>query len=263
MKSFPSIQIFDTRIDILTLDQLMDAILEAICNGEKVIVSNVNIHALNISYQDSQFRAFLNKSDIVFCDGIGVKLAAGFLGLPVPHRYTPPDWFSLLCKISSSTGYSTFLLGSKPGITEKVKEILTCTDPVIISGMRNGYFSKEKETLDNKEVVNLINQAKPAILAVGFGMPMQERWIDENIKDLNANVFLSVGAMFDYLAGSVYRAPRWVTDNGLEWLARLFVEPRRLWKRYLIGNPLFCWRIFKQRLGVSKPTTARLTEVDQ
>jgi N-acetylglucosaminyldiphosphoundecaprenol N-acetyl-beta-D-mannosaminyltransferase len=81
-------------------------------------------------------------------------------------------------------------------------------------------------------------------------MPLQERWLMENWDHIDANVALTGGAVFDYVSGELQRAPRWMTDNGLEWLGRLLIEPRRLWKRYLIGNPLFIWRVLKQRLGL-------------
>jgi N-acetylglucosaminyldiphosphoundecaprenol N-acetyl-beta-D-mannosaminyltransferase len=205
-----------------------------------------------MSYEDSWFRSFINQSDIVFCDGMGVKLAAGILGMPKPYRYTPPDWFSLLCDVSSKNGRSIFLLGGKPGVTEIVREKISCTTQVTVAGNFHGYFDREHSSLENQAVLKMINQAGPDILVVGFGMPRQERWISENFDDLPVNVIISVGAMFDYVAGSVARAPRWMTDNGLEWLARLVIEPRRLWKRYLIGNPQFAWRIFKQRFGFLK-----------
>ena len=85
-------------------------------------------------------------------------------------------------------------------------------------------------------------------------MPLQERWLTENWPNLNAYVALPAGAAFDYVSGNVYRAPAWMTDNGLEWLGRLLVEPRRLWSRYLIGNPLFFWRLFKLRWRLFRQT---------
>ena len=94
------------------------------------------------------------------------------------------------------------------------------------------------------------NAVKPNILIVGFGTPLKERWLMENWDRIEVNVALTGGAVFDYVSGELRRAPRWMTDHGLEWLARLIIEPCRLWKRYLIGNPLFLWRVLKQRLGL-------------
>ncbi len=94
------------------------------------------------------------------------------------------------------------------------------------------------------------NAVKPNIIIVGFGMQPQERWLMENWDRIEINVALTGGAVFDYVSGELRRAPRWMTDHSLEWLAWLIIEPRRLWKRYLIGNPLFLWRVLKQRLGL-------------
>ena len=101
-------------------------------------------------------------------------------------------------------------------------------------------------------MVAQINVASPGVLLVGFGMPTQEIWLDANWPDLTVNVALTVGALFDYVAAAVPRAPRWATDNGLEWLGRLLIEPRRLGRRYLVGNPLFVWRVLGQRLRGEK-----------
>jgi N-acetylglucosaminyldiphosphoundecaprenol N-acetyl-beta-D-mannosaminyltransferase len=99
-------------------------------------------------------------------------------------------------------------------------------------------------------VLQAINATSPDILLVGLGMPIQERWLMENWGFVKAKVALPVGALFDYLAGEIPRAPHWMTDHGLEWLGRLIVEPRRLWRRYLLGNPRFLWLVLKQRLGL-------------
>ena len=106
--------------------------------------------------------------------------------------------------------------------------------------------------MENVALVEDINRVKPNLLFVGFGMPLQEFWLMDNWSQIQANVALPVGALFDYVAETIPRAPRWMTDNGLEWLGRLMVEPQRLWRRYIIGNPLFLLRILKQRFGLLK-----------
>ena len=102
-----------------------------------------------------------------------------------------------------------------------------------------------------------INAAKPDLLIVGLGMPLQERWLADNWSSIDAGVALTAGATFDYISGELRRAPRWMTDNGLEWLGRLLLEPGRLWKRYIIGNPIFFWRVFVHDvMGRSLPGSA-------
>ena len=100
------------------------------------------------------------------------------------------------------------------------------------------------DSLENKLIIEQINEFHPQILVLGLGMPLQEKWILENINSLDVKIAFPAGALFDYLSGELPRAPRWMTDNGLEWLGRLLVEPSRLWKRYILGNPLFFLRLF-------------------
>jgi len=119
-----------------------------------------------------------------------------------------------------------------------------------IVGTYHGYFDKTPGSPGNEAVIQAINAVKPNILIVGFGMPLQERWLMENWDRVEASVALTGGAVFDYVSGDLRRPPCWMTSHGLEWLGRLLIEPRRLWQRYLIGNPLFLWRVLKQRLGL-------------
>ncbi len=250
-KSKSSIRIFGVRIDSISLDYLLSEIQSKIKTKQQHVFSYVNIHALNLSYQFPWFREFLNQSEIVFCDGVGVILGARLTGQRLEHRYTPPDWIGKLCELSREEGFSIYLIGSRPDVAEKAAEIMQKQHPGCnIVGTHHGYFDKTPGSEENDAVIAEINCLNPDLLLVGFGMPMQERWLAENLQHLNVHVALPVGAAFDYVSGEVRRAPRWMTDNGLEWLGRLIIEPRRLWKRYLIGNPLFFWRIFLQRLGL-------------
>ncbi len=116
-----------------------------------------------------------------------------------------------------------------------------------ISGVHHGYFDHSAGGAASEEVVEEINASAPDILLVGLGMPLQERWLMENIDRLDVGVALTGGAVFDYASGRLRRGPRLLTDNGFEWLARLLLEPRRLWRRYLLGNPLFLLRVLRQR----------------
>jgi N-acetylglucosaminyldiphosphoundecaprenol N-acetyl-beta-D-mannosaminyltransferase len=147
--------------------------------------------------------------------------------------------------------YSFFLLGAKPGVAERAAAAIQKNAPGLrISGVYHGYFDKSASSPENKMVLDRINSNSTHILLVGFGMPLQEKWLQENWEALQINVALPVGAMFDFLAGETPRGPRWLTDHGFEWLTRLIIEPRRLWRRYLIGIPLFFWRVLLQRVGL-------------
>lgn len=239
-----TIELLGVQIDTLSVAQLLSEIHTCIENREKSSLAYVNLHTLNIAYSLPWFRDFLNRSRLTFCDGVGIKLAAGLTGQPLKYRLTPPDFFDCIVENAARQGWSIFFLGARPSVAQQAAVRLVEKFPGLQIQTHHGYFDKAAGSRENREVVELINRFRPHILVVGFGMPMQEKWIEENLPLLNIQVAFPVGALFDYLSGELPRAPRWLTDHGLEWLARLVIEPRRLWKRYLLGNPLFFWRIF-------------------
>jgi N-acetylglucosaminyldiphosphoundecaprenol N-acetyl-beta-D-mannosaminyltransferase len=227
------------------MDELIQYVICMVHDQRKAIITYVNIHAVNVAYAHGWFKNFINHSQVVFCDGYGVKWAAHMLSGKILQRFTPPDWFDHLACKSADDGISMFFLGTRQDVINKFVLIMKEKYPRLnIVGVQNGFFNKDAVSSDNQQVIARINAARPDLLVVGFGMPAQEKWISENWDNLQATVVIPVGAMFDYLAGEVNRAPLWMTNNGLEWLGRLFIEPKRLWKRYIIGIPLFFWRIF-------------------
>jgi N-acetylglucosaminyldiphosphoundecaprenol N-acetyl-beta-D-mannosaminyltransferase len=237
------------------MDELIQYVLFMIHSQRKAIISYANVHAINIAYELGWFKDLINHSQIVFCDGYGLKWAAKFLKGKTLKRFSPPDWFDCLGRKCSEDGISMFFLGTRQDVVEKAASAMKEKFPRLkIAGVHHGFFDKEAASSETQGVLAMINVLKPDILVVGFGMPAQEKWISENLDNLQVKVALPVGALFDYLAGEVTRAPRWMTDNGLEWLGRLLIEPGRLWRRYIIGNPLFLWRIFIHHiLGFSLP----------
>lgn len=244
------IDILGVKIGVQSLPELIEFIAQSITINQKVIIQYLNIHAINLAQNLPWFKSFLNRADLTYCDGYGLRLAARILGVSLPDRYTLPDWFPELAAHCNQTGHSIFILGAKPGVAEKAAENLRLKAPGLkILGTYHGYFNKDMQSSENQRVIEMINQANPDILALGFGMPLQEKWLMENWDRLHCRVAIPMGAAIDYLAGTTPRAPRWLTDHGLEWLGRLVIEPGRLWKRYLIGIPIFYYNVVKQRLG--------------
>lgn len=243
------ITLLGVRIHALTLTGLLGQMEQAIQSGRKLSVMNVNIHAMNLAHDSAAFRSALNRADLVFCDGFGVLWGARMLGERLPERFTPPDWIPLLGEGCRRLGRSLYFLGARPGVAEKAARRLQEAIPGLeIAGNHHGYFDRRPGSRENEAVLAQVQAARPDYLLVGFGMPAQELWVDENRPRLAAGVTLTVGAAFDYLAGESHRPPQWMTDRGLEWLGRLFYEPRRLWRRYLLGNPVFLYRILRQKL---------------
>mgnify|MGYP001205295431 CR=1 FL=1 len=231
--------------------ELLAFIQEAIAAQRKVTVLSGNIYSFNLAYEHPWLRQFFNQADIVRLDGAGVRLGARLLGHDTPARMTWADFGWSLAGFAAQHGHSLFLLGSRPGVAETAAARLQTHSPNLqVVGIHHGYFDKTTGSEENEAVLAQINAARPAILIVGFGMPLQERWLMENGARIDANVILTGGAVFDYISGELRRGPTWLTDHGMEWLARLLIEPRRLWKRYLVGNPLFLYRVLRQKLGM-------------
>jgi N-acetylglucosaminyldiphosphoundecaprenol N-acetyl-beta-D-mannosaminyltransferase len=237
-------------VDPITVAELHAEIARLLRSGRLGLVLNVNAHCLNLCYRDRALRDSLNGADVVFCDGVGVMLAARILGGRIPARITYAAWIWQLADFAAAEGFSLYFLGARPGVAQEAARRLRERYPGLrIVGVRHGYFDHSAGSAENEAVLEEINAAAPDILLVGLGMPLQERWLTENRQRLDAGVALSCGAVFDYTSRRVSRGPRLLTEGGFEWLARLLREPRRLWRRYLLGNPLFLLRVVRQLLS--------------
>lgn len=245
------VDVLGVGVDPLTVEELHAEIGRFVEDGGHALVLHANAHGLNLAHDDQRLRGILNRARIVFCDGSGVMLAARLLGRRrIPERITYADWAWQLAAFAEARGFSLFFLGGRPGVAEKAAGKLKERFPNLnIAGTRHGYFDRSSGSPENDAVVGEINAAKPDVLLVGLGMPLQEFWLAENWENVDASVALTGGAVFDYVAGELERGPRLLTGHGLESVARLLVEPRRLWRRYVLGNPLFLFRVLTQRLG--------------
>jgi len=242
-------RVLGVRVDNLSASALIDEICNAGTNNYGMVMAYVNVHAMNIAAKTPWFSQFLEKADIAFCDGYGVKWGGKFLGIEIPYRHSPPDWICDLATASAEKHLTWFLLGGLPGVAEAAGTSLTESVPELqIAGVHHGYFNKDTQSEENTEVISAIKEAEPDIIIVGLGMPTQEKWIEENRDELSDKVILPVGALFDVLGKLTYRAPQCITDHGLEWFCRLCLNPRRLWKRYIIGNPVFLLRLLADRV---------------
>jgi N-acetylglucosaminyldiphosphoundecaprenol N-acetyl-beta-D-mannosaminyltransferase len=238
----PKSQIFGIPIDLGQPDELLRMVTEWVGDGRPRRVMYVNAHVLNQSQESAELRAALAEADLVYCDGFGVRVAANVLELPVPHRMTGADWIWSLAALCEQSGKSVYLLGSEPGVAGEAAERLQRWYPRLeVAGHHHGFF--ELGSPHAERVVEHINECQPDILLVGMGTPKQEQWVQEHFDRVDVDVFWTVGALFDYVSGRVPRAPGWLADNGLEWIFRLGIEPQRMWRRYLLGNPVFISRV--------------------
>jgi N-acetylglucosaminyldiphosphoundecaprenol N-acetyl-beta-D-mannosaminyltransferase len=239
-------ELFDVGVQTAPPADLLRRILGYAERGEHRRVTYVNAHVLNQSATNPELRHALLAADLVYCDGYGVRLAAKAIGLPVPHRMTGADWVWGLAALAEEKGVSLYLLGSDPGAAAEAAAGLRRWYPRLeVRGTHHGYFGIDSP--HNERVLEHIAEHRPDILLVGMGTPQQELWVDRYCDRVEADVIWTVGALFDYISGRMPRAPHWMADHGLEWIFRLAMEPRRMWRRYLLGNPAFLWRVWQER----------------
>jgi exopolysaccharide biosynthesis WecB/TagA/CpsF family protein len=212
-----------------------------------------NVHGLNIAWSDPSFRAVLERAALVLNDGKGVMLAALLQGRRFPADLNGNYFTPLLLERAAERRWPVYFLGADPGVAETAATVLRRRHPALeVVGCRHGFIAPGEE----EEVVAAVRQSGAGLLLVGMGNPLQERWLDRNMARTGARLGMGVGAFFDFQAGKVPRAPRWMNRAGIEWVHRLGQEPGRLWRRYLVGNPLFLWRVAVERL---RPLRARGT----
>ncbi|MFC1878513.1 WecB/TagA/CpsF family glycosyltransferase [Chloroflexota bacterium] len=242
------VNLLGARVDAVSVDDVLTTILDTIQSGQRALIAHVHVMAVNIAYENDWFRQFLKHANLVYCDGMGVKLGARFLGRRIPQRLTLADWVWQLAEMAECQNFSFYLLGNPPGVAEKAAACLQKRFPkLVVKGAQHGYFEKTPGSPENQVVLQQINAAQPDILMVGFGMPAQELWLMQNWDELDVRVAITVGALFEYLAGDLPRGPSWMVENYMEWLYRLIRSPRRYIKRYLRDNPLFLYRLLKHK----------------
>ncbi|MCG6942391.1 MAG: WecB/TagA/CpsF family glycosyltransferase [Thiohalocapsa sp.] len=206
----------------------------------------VNPDCLNIAWHDAEYRAVLLAAARVLPDGIGIHIGCRMQGVALRENVNGTDLFPLLCAAAAERGRSLFLLGARPGIAASAAERMQRRYPKLrIAGTRDGYFDVAEEPA----VIEQINASGADLLLVAFGAPRQDVWLHHHRDALAPPVRMGVGGLFDFYSGRIPRAPVWMREIGLEWVYRLLQEPGRMWRRYVIGNPLFLYRVWRQMLS--------------
>lgn len=243
---FPTIEILGIPFARLTADDALAQIEALYEREEPAFVAHANVHTINLALADPEYRETLRSADMVLNDGKGVMLGARLLGEPF-HQDLNGNFFTpLVVERAAARGWTVFLLGAKPGVPERLATILRERHPGLeIVGTRDGYFTSAEEP----SIVAAIKDTGTGLLLVGMGNPHQERFLHRRLRDTGARLGIGVGAYFDFQTGTVPRAPRWMNEHGLEWVYRLAQEPKRMWKRYLVGNPAFVLRVLRSKRG--------------
>jgi N-acetylglucosaminyldiphosphoundecaprenol N-acetyl-beta-D-mannosaminyltransferase len=212
----------------LTREQIVDVIESSINENRKAILANQNLHGVYLYWTDESFRE-LHSRALIFVDGMSLVMLGALKGysISLQHRNTPLDWILPVLEVAAARAWRVFYLGSSRDTLQKGINNLMARVPTLEIGSHDGFFSIDSDSAEAKQVIEYINLFRPHILFVGMGMPLQERWILENIHRISANVFMPVGALIEYFSGLVRPAPRYIGRMGLEWLFRLLMNPRR------------------------------------
>jgi N-acetylglucosaminyldiphosphoundecaprenol N-acetyl-beta-D-mannosaminyltransferase len=227
------------------MKETLAKIEQAIENKDQLLHVGVNASHIVDMQKDLELRKSINQGDIINVDGQSVVWASRILKKPLKERVSGIDLMINLVELSHKNDYKIFFFGAKEEIVKKV--VSTYTEKYskkIIAGYRNGYFKKEEE----RSIAQEISDSGANILFVGISSPIKENFLVENRDILNnVNLMMGVGGSFDVIAGLVKRAPLWMQKTGLEWFYRLIQEPKRMWKRYLVGNSKFIYLVFKEK----------------
>lgn len=242
-KPFHTLTLLDVTFLNIWMEQALDIIENLLKGSSTTPIYIINADCLNQTFSDKEYLDILHQADYIFADGSGIKLGCKILGDTVVDNINGTDLFPLLCERSSQRHFSLYLLGAKPGLAAKVQQNMENRYPGLkIVGTHHGYFKRHSE--EERNVIKAINDSQADILLVAFGVPAQEKWIDAHRHQLSPKVLIGVGGLFDFYSGHIPRAPLWLRRAGLEWVYRLSQEPRRLFKRYILGNPLFVYRVY-------------------
>lgn len=226
-------------IDQLDFEQAMDSISRLVEAKQGGFVFTPNVDHIVLVETETAFREAYEAAQLSLVDGMPIVWASHLLGVPLAERISGSDLVLPLMKRAAERGWRVYLLGAGPGVAAEAAERIRRDHPVDFVGIESPMVKVGQGVEANRAIVEKIRQAKPDLLFVALGSPKQEIWIHEIADQIRPTVAIGVGAAFDFIAGKVPRAPRWVSRAGLEWLYRLTREPKRLWRRYLLNDPKF------------------------
>jgi N-acetylglucosaminyldiphosphoundecaprenol N-acetyl-beta-D-mannosaminyltransferase len=248
-ESIPRANILGVGVSAINMAQALETIDAWISQRHQEYVCVRDVHGVMESQRDEQLKRIHNQAGLVTPDGMPLVWLSRLKGFSWVERVYGPDLMLALCEQSLVKGYRHYFYGGANGVPEKLVARLTRQ----FSGLRiAGFWSPPFRPLtrdEDEELIQVINKAEPDIVWVGLSTPKQEYWMHQHLGRVSAPVMIGVGAAFDFHAGVKQQAPRWMQRSGLEWSFRLLTEPRRLWRRYLINNPLFVWMVLLQALG--------------
>ena len=238
----------NTEIDNLTMKETIDEIDKLIKKDKNAYVVTPNVDHIVKLETDKELQEVYKDADLILTDGKPLIWISKFYKTPIKEKISGSDLFPLLCEMAAEKGYNMFFLGAGEGVANKAAQNLTNKFPKLnIVGTYSPPFGFEKDKKEIEKIINMVNKANTQILIVGLGCPKQEKFIHKYRKELNVPISLGLGASLDFEAGHIQRAPKWMSDNGLEWLYRLSKEPKRMFKRYIVDDVKIFKLMFKYK----------------
>lgn len=240
------VKLLNAVIDNISMTELLEAL-------DQGVVFTPNVDHLVKLQSDQEFFEAYHSADFKTCDSKILFYVSKLLGMPLKEKISGSDLFpAFYWHHRQDPGIKIFLLGAREGVAAKAQQLInTKTGRNIVVDVYSPSFGFEKDEEECLRIIDLINQSDANVLAVGFGAPKQEKFIykyKSKLKDIK--IFMAIGATLDFEAGNIKRAPKWISEMGLEWLYRLLSEPQRLWKRYLVEGPRFFWLAILQKFNL-------------
>lgn len=231
------IKFMNTEIDNLTMDETLDAIDKLIKDDNCSYVVTPNVDHIVQLEKDEELQQVYKNASLILTDGKPLIWISKWYKTPIKEKISGSDLFPRVCALAAKKGYTMYLLGAAEGVAAKAaKNLMKKYEGLNIVGTYSPPFGFEKDSEELKKIKNMVKEKHPDILIVGLGCPKQEKFMYHHCKELEVPISFGLGASIDFEAGNIKRAPKWMSDHGLEWLYRITQDPKRLAKRYLIND---------------------------
>jgi N-acetylglucosaminyldiphosphoundecaprenol N-acetyl-beta-D-mannosaminyltransferase len=248
------VNVLGVGISAINMEMALQTIQGWVKQQDSNYVCVTGVHGVMECQKDEALRQIHNRGGMVTPDGMPLVWLSRLQGFDHVRRVYGPDLMLALCKLSASSSYRHYFYGGAEGVPEQLASTLQSRFPGLVIA---GTYSPPYRSLtpeEDRQIVQMLREARADVIWVGLGTPKQERWMASHSGKIPGSVMIGVGAAFDFHTGQKRQAPEWMRRSGLEWLFRLITEPRRLWRRYLINNPLFTGLVLAQALGLRKYT---------
>ncbi|MFH1617892.1 MAG: WecB/TagA/CpsF family glycosyltransferase [Candidatus Margulisiibacteriota bacterium] len=240
MRTCKAVKLAGIEVDNVTMPEAMDMLERFISSGKPHLIVTPNPEMIVKAQRETEFKQIISTADLRLPDGISMVVVSRILGVPLAERVSGIDFMLRAIKLSAEKGYRIFLLGSKPGVAETAASRLRSQFPGLkIAGTHHGYFDIKQD----REIITLINNAKPDILFAGLGHGRQEKWLSDNLMEINVSAAAGIGGSLDVISGNIKRAPVWAQRLYIEWLYRLVTQPWRA--RRQVALLQFLWLVFR------------------